>query len=221
MTPAPRKPSPSSPATNPPWHASTPPAPPRSAPAMNRAGALRWWRAGYQAGRQAAEHEYQAAARWERLVASYHAQHAATQQAKLDPLLLETNPPLAPPFSTNNPLHPPAHPPDLLPEGLVPCQYPRAAAYIFTSGEVIALMRAAGRLSRRLPAATYQALLGMLAVTGMRPGEAYVLDRGDVDLDGGTVTITSTKNYTSPELPLHAPTVPAPAAYAHLPHHLS
>jgi len=29
---------------------------------MNRAGALRWWRAGYQAGRQAAEHEYQAAA---------------------------------------------------------------------------------------------------------------------------------------------------------------
>jgi hypothetical protein len=32
---------------------------------------------------------------------------------------------------------------------------------------VIALMRAAGRLGRRLPAATYQALLGMLAVTGL------------------------------------------------------
>jgi hypothetical protein len=32
---------------------------------MNRAEALRWWRAGYQAGRQAAEHEHQAAARWE------------------------------------------------------------------------------------------------------------------------------------------------------------
>ena len=106
MTPAPRKPSPSSPATNPPRHASTPPAPPRSAPAMNRAEALRWWRAGYQAGRQAAEHEHQAAARWERLVASYHAQHAASQQAKLDALLLETIAALASLFSKNNPSSP-------------------------------------------------------------------------------------------------------------------
>ena len=106
MTPAPRKPSPSSPATNPPWHASTQPAPPRSAPAMNRAEALRWWRAGYQAGLQAAEHEHQAAARWERLVASYHAQHAASQQAKLDALLLETIAALASLFSKNNPSSP-------------------------------------------------------------------------------------------------------------------
>ena len=106
MTPAPGKPSPSSPATNPPWHASTRPAPPRSDPAMNRAEALRWWRAGYQAGRQAAEHEHQAAARWERLVASYHAQHAASQQARLDALLLETIAALASLFSKNNPSSP-------------------------------------------------------------------------------------------------------------------
>lgn len=106
MTLAPRKPSPSSPATNPPRHASPPPAPPRTAPAMNRAEALRWWRAGYQAGRQAAEHEHQAAARWERLVASYHAQHAASQQAKLDALLLETIAALASLFSKNNPSSP-------------------------------------------------------------------------------------------------------------------
>src|SRR5260370_16949338 len=81
-------------------------------------------------------------------------------------------------------------------------------------------MRAAGRLSRRLPAATYQALLGMLAVTGMRPGEAYALDRGDVDLDG-TVTITSSKNYTCRELPPHATTVAALAGYADLRDQLS
>jgi hypothetical protein len=31
---------------------------------------------------------------------------------------------------------------------------------------VAALMRAAGRMRRRLPAATYQALIGLLAVTG-------------------------------------------------------
>ena len=106
-------------------------------------------------------------------------------------------------------LHTLDHRHELIPEGLLPGQYTRAAPYIFTSGEVLALMRAAGRLSLRLPAATYHALLGMLAVTGMRPGEAYALDRSDVDLDGGTVTITSSKNYTCRELPLHATTVAA------------
>jgi hypothetical protein len=55
-----------------------------------RAGALRWWRAGYQAGHQAAEHEQQASARWDRLVASFRAQHAADLQAKNDALLLDT-----------------------------------------------------------------------------------------------------------------------------------
>ena len=57
---------------------------------MTRAEALRWWRAGYQAGHQAAEHEQQATARWDRLAASYRTQHAADQQAKIDALLLET-----------------------------------------------------------------------------------------------------------------------------------
>ena len=56
---------------------------------MTRAEALRWWRAGYQAGHQAAEHEQHAAARWDRLVATYRAEHAADQQAKIDAQLLE------------------------------------------------------------------------------------------------------------------------------------
>src|SRR5260370_21965377 len=78
--PAPRKQSPNSPETD----CQHQPA------AMNRAEALRWWQAGYQAGHQAAKHEQRAAARWDRLTASYHAQHAADQQAKIDALLLET-----------------------------------------------------------------------------------------------------------------------------------
>ena len=56
---------------------------------MTRAEALRWWQAGYQAGHQAAEHEQQAAARWDHFVVSYRAQHAADQQARIDALLLE------------------------------------------------------------------------------------------------------------------------------------
>jgi hypothetical protein len=67
--------------------------------AVTRAGALRWWQAGYEAGRQAAEHEHQALAQRDRLVASFHAQRAADQQAKLDALLLEAIAALAGLFS--------------------------------------------------------------------------------------------------------------------------
>ncbi len=71
---------------------------------VTRAEALRWWRAGYQAGRQAAEHEHRAQAHRDRLVASFHAQRAADQQARLDALLLETIAALAGLFS--GPDHP-------------------------------------------------------------------------------------------------------------------
>jgi len=90
--PAQRKPSPSSPATDQP-----PPA--RS---LTRAQALRWWQAGYQAGHQAAEHEQQAAAQWDRLAGSYRAQHAADQQAKIDALLLDTIDALASLFTSRD-----------------------------------------------------------------------------------------------------------------------
>jgi hypothetical protein len=76
--------------------------------AITRAAALRWWQAGYQAGRQAAEHEHQAQAQRDRLAASFHAQHAADQQAKLDALLLEAIAALACPFS--RPDHPGSRP---------------------------------------------------------------------------------------------------------------
>jgi hypothetical protein len=84
MMPAPRKPSPSSPATD----------PQPSGRAITRAEALRWWRAGYQAGHQAAEHEQQAAAR--------RNQAAASRQAKIDALLLETIDALASLFNSHD-----------------------------------------------------------------------------------------------------------------------
>jgi hypothetical protein len=82
--PAQRKQSPSSPATD------RPPA----TRAMTRAEALRWWRAGYQAGHQAAEHEQQAAA--------LRDQAAASRQASIDALLLETIDALASLFTSHD-----------------------------------------------------------------------------------------------------------------------
>ena len=61
---------------------------------MTRTEALRWWRAGYQAGHQAAEHEQQAAARRDQITAS--------RQAKIDALLLETIAALASLFTSRD-----------------------------------------------------------------------------------------------------------------------
>ena len=104
MTPARRKPSPSSPGTDP-----APPAgrPPARQPGISRAEALRWWRAGDEAGLQAAEHEHHAAAQWDRHAGTFRAQRAAGQQAKLDALLQETIAALASLF-TDDPGSPPA-----------------------------------------------------------------------------------------------------------------
>ncbi len=90
--PAPRKQSPSSPATD------------RQAdgPALTRAQALHWWRAGYEAGHQAAEHEQQASAQWDKLIASYRTQLAAQQQAKTDALLLDLIDALASLFTSHD-----------------------------------------------------------------------------------------------------------------------
>jgi integrase len=57
--------------------------------------------------------------------------------------------------------------------------------------------------------ATYRTLIGLLAVTGMRVGEAIALDRSDVNIQYGLLTIRKSKFGKSRELPLHPSTVDA------------
>jgi integrase/recombinase XerD len=54
-----------------------------------------------------------------------------------------------------------------------------------------------------LRAATHEALFGLLAVSGMRIGEALALESEDVDLDTGVVTIREAKFDRSRLVPLH------------------
>ena len=56
----------------------------------------------------------------------------------------------------------------------------RPTPYIYTENEIGDLM-ASARSLRGLKGPTYATLLGLLAATGMRVGEAIGLDRGDVD----------------------------------------
>ena len=99
---------------------------------------------------------------------------------------------------------------------LLPSHRPRIAPYIHTEKEITTLMTAAGRLTPPLRAARHQTLIGLLAVTGMRPGEALALDRQDVDLRHGVVHVRAGKQKKQCEVPLHPSTVSALRDYARL-----
>jgi integrase len=100
------------------------------------------------------------------------------------------------------------------PIDLLPGHRPRIAPYIYSNEEIASLMAAARELKPPLRAARHETLIGLLAVTGMRPGEALALDREDVDLTRGVVHVRAGKQNKQREVPLHASTVSALRAYA-------
>ena len=69
----------------------------------------------------------------------------------------------------------------------------RATPYLYSPDDIGDLMAAADRRFTPLRAATMKTLVGLLAVTGMRIGEAVALTIGDVDLDRGIVVIRQAK----------------------------
>jgi integrase len=102
-------------------------------------------------------------------------------------------------------------PPDLLPH-----RYRRPTPYIYRDEEIARLLDAA----RQLPSVTglrpytYATLFGLYAATGMRCNEALRLDRDDVDLANGILTVHGTKFGKSRHVPLHPSTQRALQRYA-------
>jgi integrase/recombinase XerD len=82
----------------------------------------------------------------------------------------------------------------------------RPAAHLYSQPDITALLEAVGALRPALRGATHQALFGLIAVTGMRLGEAIGLDRDHVDLATGVVHIPLTKFRKHRRLPLHEST---------------
>jgi integrase/recombinase XerD len=91
----------------------------------------------------------------------------------------------------------------------------RVAPYIYAPGEVRALMAAARALTPPLRAAAYETVIGLIAATGLRLGEALGLDRADVDLDGGALHVRAGQTKQR-EVPLHPTTTEALENYARL-----
>ncbi len=107
----------------------------------------------------------------------------------------------------------PAH--EVPPADLCPNRPARATPYLYSDQDIAALMAATAILRGALRQATYRTLIGLLAVTGMRVGEAIRLDRDDIDLAHGVLTIRDTKFGKSRELPIHPTTAKALRGYAH------
>lgn len=99
------------------------------------------------------------------------------------------------------------------PDFLLPSPPHRATPYLYSGAEITALMDAASTLSTAHRAATYRTLIGLLAVTGMRIGEAVRLDREHLDANGGVLVVVETKFGKSRELPLHESTTEALRRY--------
>lgn len=97
---------------------------------------------------------------------------------------------------------------EIPPQGLLPDRYKRKPPYIYSDSEIVRLIKVA----KRLPSAaglrpwTYSTLLGLLAVTGMRISEPIALDREDVDLTRGVLTVRQTKFGKSRLVPIHPST---------------
>jgi integrase/recombinase XerD len=99
------------------------------------------------------------------------------------------------------------------PPGLLPARAHRPTPYHYSAEEIAGLVHAAGTIAAPLPAATMQALISLIAASGLRVGEGLALDRGDVDLRGAVLRVTG-KNELTRLVPLHATTVTMLTGYA-------
>jgi integrase len=102
------------------------------------------------------------------------------------------------------------------PHRLLPSRRRRNKPHIFSPEEIGQLMKEASRLvsTTGLRALTYRTLIGLLAATGLRPGEALALDKSDVDLKNGILSIRQSKFGKSRFVPLADSTRAALVKYA-------
>jgi integrase len=102
------------------------------------------------------------------------------------------------------------------PTDLLPALPPRRAVpYLDSEAEIQRLMMQASKtFTSPLLAANHKTLIGLLAVSGLRIGEAIALDRDDLDLRAGLLLVRAGKNGKPREIPLHPTTLAALEAYA-------
>jgi integrase len=106
---------------------------------------------------------------------------------------------------------------EIPPAGLIRRPRSRRPPFIYTDEELLALLeQARASIPQPLRAATMHTLIGLLASSGLRVGEALRLDRGDVDWSDGVLHIRRSKFNKSRLVPLAPSVLGALERYAHL-----
>ena len=105
---------------------------------------------------------------------------------------------------------------EIPPKRLLDARRRRNPPHIYTEREIEQLMAQASRLHSRtgMRALTYSTLIGLLVATGLRPSEAIGLDRSDVDLVNGILSIRESKFGKSRFVPIEESTRAALDHYA-------
>ncbi len=103
---------------------------------------------------------------------------------------------------------------EIPPPDVFPHRRQRATPYLFSQQDICRLLEEVRRLRHPMRAASYEALFGLLVVSGMRIGEALALERSDVDLDAGLITIRKAKGDRARLVPLHPSAAEALRCYA-------
>jgi integrase len=102
------------------------------------------------------------------------------------------------------------------PRRLLDVRHRRGKPHIYSNEEIGRLMIEAAKLKSPtgMKPLNLQAVIGLLAATGLRPGEAAALEMGDVNLEVGVLSVRESKFGKSREVPIHPSTVAALKRYA-------
>lgn len=102
------------------------------------------------------------------------------------------------------------------PLGLLPQQTRWRGPFVFSPADIDLIMNRVGDFTPPLRSATYVTLIGLLAATGLRIGEAIKLDRADIDWSAGLLLIRESKFGKSRLVPVTDTTLQALSNYARL-----
>jgi integrase len=102
------------------------------------------------------------------------------------------------------------------PPRLLNVRHRRNKPHLYTDQEIVRLMAAAAALKspRGMKGPTLGTLIGLLAATGLRPGEARALENQDVDFEAGVLVIRESKFGKSRLVPVDKSVVTALGKYA-------
>lgn len=98
---------------------------------------------------------------------------------------------------------------EIPPVGLIPLRAKWRPPFLFTAADIATLMHAAAQRRWPLPSATYETLLGLLTVTGMRVGEALRLEPDDINHHDELIVIRQSKFAKSRLVPVTTDTIAA------------